>query len=404
MSHGPELLLVVAVGTVGVLHTIVPDHWLPIALIARQRGWSKFETARAALQAGIGHVLSTLLIAMVVWLAGVAFAERFGHIVDTVSSLALIAFGGWFAVSAWRDLRTHGGHGHSHSHDFLHPHREDHAAHASAIHGPELRRIVTEEGVLELSVFETGLPPRFRLTGVMAGDSVIVETRRADDERQDFRFANRGTFWESDEQIPEPHQFTVSITINHGDHAHHYETQFTEHDHGRDEHSHDHGDSQVHESAWEDDALYSPLRGEAAVLTRHIHAHRHGRGPAHTHWHDHTPASSHPITVEVETAPPAHDHRHKTTARTALLLILGSSPMIEGIPAFFAAGKYGIGLISIMAVVFALSTIATYVLFCVYSTAGLQRVRLGAFERYGEVLSGVFMALVGLAFWIWPVL
>ena len=27
-------------------------------------------------------------------------------------------------------------------------------------------------------------------------------------------------------------------------------------------------------------------------------------------------------------------------------------------------------------------------LFCVYSTAGLQRVRLGAFERYGEVLSG----------------
>ena len=45
------------------------------------------------------------------------------------------------------------------------------------------------------------------------------------------------------------------------------------------------------------------------------------------------------------TAPPGHDHRHKTTARTALLLILGSSPMVEGIPAFFAAGKYGIGLI-----------------------------------------------------------
>jgi nickel/cobalt transporter (NicO) family protein len=29
----------------------------------------------------------------------------------------------------------------------------------------------------------------------------------------------------------------------------------------------------------------------------------------------------------------------------ALLLILGSSPMIEGIPAFFAAGQYGIGLL-----------------------------------------------------------
>jgi hypothetical protein len=39
----------------------------------------------------------------------------------------------------------------------------------------------------------------------------------------------------------------------------------------------------------------------------------------------------------------------------------------------------------------------------VYSTAGLQRVRLGAFERYGEVLSGAFIALVGVAFWIWPI-
>ena len=122
MNYGPELLLVAAVATVGVLHTIVPDHWVPIALIARQRGWSKSETALAALKAGIGHVLSTLLIATVVWLAGVTFAQRFGHLVDTISSLALIAFGSWFAISSWRDLRKHGGHGHSHSHDFPHLH------------------------------------------------------------------------------------------------------------------------------------------------------------------------------------------------------------------------------------------------------------------------------------------
>jgi ABC-type nickel/cobalt efflux system permease component RcnA len=238
MNYAPELLLVAAVAAVGVLHTIVPDHWVPITLLARQRGWSKSETARASLQAGTGHVLSTLLIALVVWFAGVAFAERFGHVVDVVSSLALIAFGGWIAISAWRDLRTHGGHGHSH-----------------------------------------GLA---------------------------------------------------------------HETQFTEHDHAHHGHGHDHG-------------------------------------------HD-------------------HDHNHKTTARMALLLILGSSPMVEGIPVFFAAGKYGVGLIAVMAVVFGISTIATYVLLCVYSTAGLQRVRLGAFERYGEVLSGAFIALVGLVFWIWPVL
>jgi hypothetical protein len=54
-----------------------------------------------------------------------------------------------------------------------------------------------------------------------------------------------------------------------------------------------------------------------------------------------------------------------------------------------------VGLIAIMAVVFAISTITTYVLLCVYWTAGLQRVRLGAFKRYGEVLSGPSSRLSG---------
>ena len=45
---------------------------------------------------------------------------------------------------------------------------------------------------------------------------------------------------------------------------------------------------------------------------------------------------------------------------------------------------------------------SAYVLLCVFSTAGLRRIRFGAFERHEEVLSGVIIALVGLAFWIWP--
>jgi hypothetical protein len=78
--------------------------------------------------------------------------------------------------------------------------------------------------------------------------------------------------------------------------------------------------------------------------------------------------------------------------------------MVEGIPAFFAANKYGAGLIIVRRSAFRSCTIATYVLLCVYSTVGFQRVRLGAFERNGEVLSGAFIALVGVVFWIWPVL
>jgi hypothetical protein len=217
----PEFLLIGAVAGVGVLHTLVPDHWVPITLIARQRGWSNAETARAALIAGAGHVISTLAIALVVWIAGVVVARRFGGIVDSLASAALVAFGAWIALSALCELRAGEAHGHPHAH-----------------------------------------------------------------------------------------------------------------------------------------------------------------GPGHPHHH--------------------HPTKPKAGSRTALLLILGSSPMVEGIPAFFAASRYGAGLIAVMSAVFAVATIATYVLLCVGSAIGLQSVRLGPIERYGEVLSGGFIALVGLAFWLLP--
>ena len=236
-------LLVLSVAVVGVLHTMVPDHWVPIVLLARQRGWSKTETARASLQAGVGHVLTTLVIGLAVWLAGVAVATRFGQIVNFVASLALIGFGAWIGFSSWLELRRGSGHHHHH----------------------------------------------------------------------------------------------------HGHHDHQ-----AKHDH---EHDHDHRQ--------EDEFI---ANGNSAA------------------------------------------RNSGTSSRMALLLILGSSPMVEGIPAFFAAGKYGPTVILIMAVVFALSTIVTYVTLCVYSAAGLQRLRLGPLERYGEVLSGAFIALVGLVFLVWPVL
>ena len=49
-----------------------------------------------------------------------------------------------------------------------------------------------------------------------------------------------------------------------------------------------------------------------------------------------------------------------------------------------------------MAIVFALSTILTYVIMCVAGLRGLQKTSLGPLEQYGEVLSGLFVAAVGV--------
>ena len=324
MEISAQFLLILAVAGVGVLHTMVPDHWMPIMIIARQRGWSKKEIIRAALQAGTGHVVTTLLLGAIVWVAGVALATRFGHLMEGISSFALIAFGTWFAFSAWNEM--HGKKAHGHSHDF------DHLNVGDGIHGPELVTVETLEGEVSISIFESGIPPRFRISGenMKNEDTVNAETIRSDGSKQLFHFSRNGKYFQSDEEIPEPHEFSVVINIENKITSNSYNAEFTEHAH-------------------------------------------------------------------------AHEHHGNTSQRTALLLILGSSPMIEGIPAFFAASKYGFTLIVIMSIVFALSTISTYVFLCVYSTAGLQRLKSKAFEKYGEVISGVFIAIIGLAFWIWPV-
>jgi putative Mn2+ efflux pump MntP len=93
-----------------------------------------------------------------------------------------------------------------------------------------------------------------------------------------------------------------------------------------------------------------------------------------------------------------HEHSHESTdnERTALLLILGSSPMLEGLPAFFAATPYGFSVIAVMAIVFALSTIGTYVAVSVTAAAGFKNVAGGHIERYGEFLSGAVVVVAGI--------
>lgn len=234
MTYAPGLLLVGAVVGVGILHTIVPDHWVPITLIARQQGWSRRETAQAALKAGTGHVLSTLFIGLVVWIAGVTFATRFGNIVSVVSSVALIGFGGWIAISSLREMRSAHGHGHGHDRG---PGRV-HGVADDGLHGLEKNAIATPSGEISLSIFERGTPPRFRVTGPNCR-TIVVETIREDSARQKFSLVNLGPYWESSETIPEPHSFMVSLYVSRAGETKRYETSFAELAHDEhDEHDH----------------------------------------------------------------------------------------------------------------------------------------------------------------------
>lgn len=116
--------------------------------------------------------------------------------------------------------------------------------------------IETDSGSVEISVFETGVPPQFRLyffapekrpVALPRGVAVTLETLRPDGAKQVFTFTDKGDFLQSEQDIPEPHEFEVSLNLAHDGHTHHYKTAFTEgahghsHDGGGHDHGHDHG-------------------------------------------------------------------------------------------------------------------------------------------------------------------
>lgn len=96
------------------MHSILPDHWVPLAVIARTRRWSIARTVRTSLLASVGHVLTSIILAGIIALVGLHFRRAFetqqGHIVGVI----LIATGVGFFI--WSLVGRHG-HGHNHSHD-----------------------------------------------------------------------------------------------------------------------------------------------------------------------------------------------------------------------------------------------------------------------------------------------
>ena len=98
------------------------------------------------------------------------------------------------------------------------------------------------------------MPPRFRVrfegrSAVPHGQNVRIETVRLDGARQAFVLASKGSYLESVDEIPEPHEFTARLSIGHGDHTHDFDVEFVEHDHG---HVHDHDGLDVSDPGFQD--------------------------------------------------------------------------------------------------------------------------------------------------------
>src|SRR5215472_2122939 len=110
---GSLVLLAAAAATVGLVHSILPDHWVPLAVVARTQRWGLVRVARVSGLAAGGHVVTSLALAGVIALVGLRFQQEIevqqGHVVGAVLVLSGLGLLVWGLM------------GHGHAHDYERP-------------------------------------------------------------------------------------------------------------------------------------------------------------------------------------------------------------------------------------------------------------------------------------------
>ena len=368
MNDAVFTTIIVTGFTVAFLHAAIPTHWLPFVLTGRVQKWSRSKTLLVTALAGCGHVLFTAVLGFLVAWGGMTLSDKIGSWFPLIAGGALLLFGLYYVIQQLRGkghAHSHAFGGHSHGepghddphdggheqggHDHPHPHE---AAHGEDDHGPRGGVLVnTGHGFVELTVFETGVPPEFRLFFYDAkkqlerlpeAESITIETVRPEGSRQTFAFRAGEGFLQSLTSIPEPHEFRAIVRQSHGGHVHEHEVPFAEHDHA-------HADPHKHESV-ADEIAHSPLP------------------PRKSDW----------------------------AAIMSLFALLTFSPCEGFIPVYVSGVKYGWGGFFLLTAILSIATVAGMIVFTWLTLAGMEKLKLGWLEKYESGVLGGMLCVLGL--------
>jgi nickel/cobalt transporter (NicO) family protein len=87
----PVVLL--ASAGVGFGHAVLPDHWAPLAVLARTRRYPLRRVLRQSLAAGLAHVVVSLLLGGILILVGLQLRASVQHHQDLIVGGILLATG-----------------------------------------------------------------------------------------------------------------------------------------------------------------------------------------------------------------------------------------------------------------------------------------------------------------------
>lgn len=259
LSSGHAWLYVPVAILLGALHGLEPGHskTMMAAFIIAVRG-TIWQAVLLGLSAALSHsLLIWVLAAAALYYGGQWKAEDTEPWFQLISAAMILGLALWMFLRTRRETREAHEHAHRHGHDHGHAHEAAPPADAGFQHEIALpsgmisstllaalaRRKAAEAGVmldtghgwLRIEISPAGDGARFLIHPCRAGGEPVamprgtrmkMETARLDGGTQTFLFEAGERCWQSTAVVPEPHEFTATLTMGHEDHAHTYRLRF----------------------------------------------------------------------------------------------------------------------------------------------------------------------------------
>jgi len=108
MESGILLNIFLGSLALSVVHFLIPNHWMPIVVMARSERWNQGRSLRIAALAGFSHTASSIIIGVAVGALGLKLTEVSKTAMELVAPVIFLIFGIMYILAGIRDnIRDH---------------------------------------------------------------------------------------------------------------------------------------------------------------------------------------------------------------------------------------------------------------------------------------------------------
>jgi nickel/cobalt exporter len=85
--------IITAAILLGLVHALIPNHWLPLVAVAKAEKWERPELLFVAFIIALAHVAGTVALGIILGVIGTKLADQYNQFVNLIAPVLLIIFG-----------------------------------------------------------------------------------------------------------------------------------------------------------------------------------------------------------------------------------------------------------------------------------------------------------------------